>query len=196
MAPNPTPHALRVGIANQRWPYGPARQPGCVFYIAGTSFRQGGVRVAILTSGCCSPLLLILGSSFKEWQTQFPFKKTEDQYSVFGFSFGTRKIPLAQQIYRALFNTNTDLFSNLITQLKTVDTPVSSYHYTALHVAAQNNCIEVVQLLLDRDASKTATCLKGRTPLHLALAANASDTGAFLLTAGADVRSLFWIFFN
>ena len=57
---------------------------------------------------------------------------------------------------------------------------------TSLHVAAQNGCLEVVDLLLEAGADKEICDMYGRTPLHWAAYCGHLEIVRFLLQSGAD----------
>uniref|UniRef100_A0A915CMH4 Notch n=1 Tax=Ditylenchus dipsaci TaxID=166011 RepID=A0A915CMH4_9BILA len=59
---------------------------------------------------------------------------------------------------------------------------------TALHIAASVNNLEMIQLLLDNNASKEATDVDGRTPLFLATANFHTKAVQLLLQSDADVK--------
>ena len=61
-------------------------------------------------------------------------------------------------------------------------------NFTALHVAAQENHAEVVEVLIDAGADIEAKNEKGSSPLHRACSEGALDTVKLLVKAGAGVR--------
>lgn len=60
---------------------------------------------------------------------------------------------------------------------------------TPLHVAAANNAVDAIQVLLEAGANIEKKTHKGMTPLHWAIMGNATEVTRILLEAGANTES-------
>ncbi|KAK6979870.1 neurogenic locus Notch protein [Biomphalaria glabrata] len=76
-------------------------------------------------------------------------------------------------------STTTDVMTHLISQGAAINAQTDRTHETALHLAARYSRADAAKLLLDAGADPNATDCNGRTPLHSAVAADA--TGVFQL---------------
>ena len=59
---------------------------------------------------------------------------------------------------------------------------------TPLHFAVQNGDVEIIQMLLDKDANINALNISGHTPFHLALISKKIEIIRILLNRGATVE--------
>ena len=82
-------------------------------------------------------------------------------------------------------NGNETIIQLLLNYGENIDTQMECNGYTALHIACENNNINVVKLLLKNNANLNIQNENGDTPLHIATKLTHLDIAKMLLKAGA-----------
>lgn len=107
--------------------------------------------------------------------------------------FGMKMGPLQDAnvpYHRAALRGNTDDVRRFLSEKKYAVDALDEHGFTALHYAAQNNHVFIINMLLDFGAKLNVTGVDGSTPIHLAARFNSMDALVSLLDAGAKVSVL------
>ena len=86
----------------------------------------------------------------------------------------------------AIEKKHTEIAKLLLTNGSRVNSENEMPSETPLHFAVENGDIEIIQMLLDKDADINALNISGHTPFHLALICEEIEIIHILLNQGAD----------